>query len=169
VSDVRFLFEEYHDLLYRYLVRQCGDGDVAADIAQETFIRWVQDPPEDHNPKGWLFAVATNLLRDRARVRSRRLELLRENDGLQPIGDAPPDPADLAEAGLEVADARAALAELSERDRTVLLLYHEGFSHKEIAEAIGTKTHSVGTLIIRATKKFAAHLTPRRTAPSARE
>jgi RNA polymerase sigma-70 factor (ECF subfamily) len=51
-----------------------------------------------------------------------------------------------------------ALAGLPERDRTLLLMREEGFSHREIAEAVGTTTGSVGTMIARALDKLAAEL-----------
>jgi DNA-directed RNA polymerase specialized sigma24 family protein len=53
---------------------------------------------------------------------------------------------------------RRALAALSERDRTALLMREEGFSHEEIAAAVGTTTKSVGTVVARALRKLAAEL-----------
>lgn len=47
---------------------------------------------------------------------------------------------------------------LSERDRTVLLMREEGFRHREIADAVGTTTKSVGTMIARALEKLAGEL-----------
>ena len=40
----------------------------------------------------------------------------------------------------------------------MLLMREEGFSHREIAEAVGTTTGSVGTMIARALDKLAARL-----------
>jgi DNA-directed RNA polymerase specialized sigma24 family protein len=48
-----------------------------------------------------------------------------------------------------------ALDALSDKERTAVLMREEGFSHKEIADAVGTTTGSVGTLIARALLKFA--------------
>jgi DNA-directed RNA polymerase specialized sigma24 family protein len=47
---------------------------------------------------------------------------------------------------------------LGEKERTVLLMREEGFSHREIADAVGTTTGSVGTMIARALDKLAAEL-----------
>jgi DNA-directed RNA polymerase specialized sigma24 family protein len=47
---------------------------------------------------------------------------------------------------------------LGEKERTVLLMREEGFSHREIADAVGTTTGSVGTMIVRALDKLAAEL-----------
>jgi len=53
---------------------------------------------------------------------------------------------------------RAALDALTEKERTVLLMREEGFAHREIAEAVGTTTGSVGTMIARALDKLAERL-----------
>lgn len=37
----------------------------------------------------------------------------------------------------------------------MLLMQQEGFSHREIAEAVGTTEKSVGTMLARALKRFA--------------
>jgi RNA polymerase sigma factor (sigma-70 family) len=49
---------------------------------------------------------------------------------------------------------RRALAGLDTRDRTLLLLRQEGFSYRELAEAVGVKATSVGTLLARARRRF---------------
>jgi RNA polymerase sigma-70 factor (ECF subfamily) len=54
----------------------------------------------------------------------------------------------------------AALSQLPARDRTILLMREEGFTHAEIATAVGTTPKSVGTLVARALAKLAALLAP---------
>ncbi|MFW6079762.1 MAG: sigma-70 family RNA polymerase sigma factor [Gemmatimonadota bacterium] len=157
-DDVARLFAEHHPSLYRYLYRLTGDADAAADAAQEAFTRMVADPPANEMPRAWLFKVATNLVRDRARVRRRRRELLEDRPDRAPVGDPPPDP----ETALMREDARArvrrALDALDDKERTVLLMREEGFRHREIAAAVGTTTGSVGTMIARALDKLARRL-----------
>jgi RNA polymerase sigma factor (sigma-70 family) len=46
---------------------------------------------------------------------------------------------------------RRALTTLSIRDQRLLILRHEGFSYREIAEALDIALSSVGTLLARAT------------------
>ena len=63
----------------RYLTRRLGDRDWAEEVAQETFVRALRQE-RLVNERAWLFAVATNLVRDEARKdvrRRRRLTLLR--------------------------------------------------------------------------------------------
>ncbi len=102
--------------------------------------------------------MATNLVRTWANRRTRRLRLLEGAGARVPAADAPPDPADALESERLRAAVRAALDELPERERTILLMREEGFAHREIAEAVGTTTGSVGTLIARALDRLARQL-----------
>jgi len=152
-------FTRYHGDLVRYLTRLCGDSDTASDAAQEAFIRLAERPPRDENVRAWLFQVGTNLVRDGSRVRTRRLELIRETPRETLTGHQPRRPDDAAEAEERRRLVRTALDRLSERDRTVLLLREEGFTHREIAEAVDSTTKSIGTIIARALKKLANEIT----------
>ena len=149
------LYREHGESLLRYLIRMCGDTDLAADVVQDTFLRLVERPPRSHeHVRAWLFQVATNRLRDLRRKETRRDGLLHEGVGRGALADPPRTP----DRDLEQSEARrtvrAALGSLSDRDRQILLMREEGFAHREIAEAVGTTTGSVGTLIARALDKL---------------
>lgn len=157
--EVESLYDAHRLALVRYLARHCGDPDLAEDAAQEAFVRLAERPPtRDENLRAWLFTVATRIAIDEARARRRRGDLLEGAPDRVPVGDAP-DPPDEALARAEARRrVRVALDRLDERERTILLLREEGFAHREIAEAVGTTTGSVGTMIARALRKLAAHL-----------
>lgn len=149
--DYEEVFDRHYAALFRYLHRLTGDADVADDLAQEAFIRLLEKDVTDEGIRSWLFTVARNLVRDRSRVRSRREELLDQYD----TGPSRPRrPDETAERKERVEAVRAALDELSERDRTMLLLREEGFKYSEIAEVVGVKPSSVGTLLARALRRF---------------
>jgi RNA polymerase sigma-70 factor (ECF subfamily) len=156
--DTARLYDEHHASLYRYLVRLTGDADLADDAAQETFARLVARPPRDENPRAWLFTVATNLVRGWSNRRKRRNQLIQAGAARMPSADQPRDPAAAAEAAQIRTLVRKALAALSDRERTILLMREEGFAHREIAAVVGTTTGSVGTMIARAMDKLAEHL-----------
>ena len=156
--DAAQLYAEHHPALYRYLVRLTGDADLAADAAQETFTRLLERPPRDDHPRAWLFTVATNVVRAWSNRRRRRGELLDANAERAAVSDAPLAPDAEAEQNETKRLVRAALDTLSEKERTVLLMREEGFSHREIAGAVGTTTGSVGTMIARALDKLAEKL-----------
>jgi RNA polymerase sigma-70 factor (ECF subfamily) len=152
VTDVESLFRQYHAPLVRYLSRRLGDPDWAEEVAQETFVRALRQSALK-NERAWIFAVATNLVRDDARKASRQrrhLELL-SAEAKAESGDAPPDELVRAE---ERAAARKALEMLSEKDREALLMKEEGLDYHEIAEALGLSVASVGTTLSRARRRL---------------
>jgi RNA polymerase sigma-70 factor (ECF subfamily) len=152
------LFENHHDALYRYLVRLCGDPDMAADGAQEAFVRLLDHPAAARIERAWLFKVGTNYVLERRRTAARRGRLLGGRAD-RTMADAPRDP----HAGVEADERRrvvtAALARLSDKERVAILMREEGFSHREIAEAVGTTTGSVGTLLARTLERLARETT----------
>jgi RNA polymerase sigma-70 factor, ECF subfamily len=157
--DVARLFGDHYQSLYRYLVRLSGDADLAADAVQEAFLRLVERPPPLAGAeRAWLFRVATNALLESSRTRSRRARLLEATPARVPVGDPPGNPHELVEADERRRLVSDALTSLSEKERTALLMREEGFSHREIAEAVGTTTASVGTLIARALDRLAGSL-----------
>lgn len=144
------LYHQYHESLVRMLTRRTGDRDRAEDLAQETFARAVAAPP--NNPRPWLFAVALNLVREDGRKfvrQGRRLQLLKaETVSTAPAAD------EEFERRQNVADVRAALATLSDRDREALLLKAEGFNYREIADTLDLAKGAVGTTLARARRRL---------------
>jgi RNA polymerase sigma factor (sigma-70 family) len=74
--DFDAVFAKLYPSLFRYLQRLTGDDDVAEDIAQESFVRLLRQPLPEAEVRPWLFTVAMNLVRDRARKNERRQRLL---------------------------------------------------------------------------------------------
>jgi RNA polymerase sigma-70 factor (ECF subfamily) len=151
---VAALYQAHFASLFRYLDRLTGDPDLAKDLAQDTFVRLHRRGALPDDPRAWLAAVATNLLRDHQRQARRRAELVVEYAG----DAAPPSERPAADAAIMVHEAqsqvRAALDALPERDRMLLLLRHEGYSYRELAHAANVAEGSVGTLLVRATRLF---------------
>lgn len=155
------VFAQVRPDLLRYLSRYTGDADLAEDVVQETWLRLHEHPPADAGSlRGWFFTVATNLARDAARTDRRRERLTRTRQTDVPRPAPEPDPGRTTERAELRARVRAALDTLSEKERTTLLMREEGFTHREIAAAVGTTTKSVGTLIARALGKMAHRLDP---------
>jgi RNA polymerase sigma-70 factor, ECF subfamily len=152
-DDVERLFRTYNTPLVRYLTRRLGDRDWAEEVAQETFLRALRQDRID-NERAWLFAVATNLVRDEARKDARRrrhLALLAEQEKAAEAVE--PEPTSL-ERAQEAAMARRAVDALAERDRLALLMREEGLSYDEIAVALDLSPGSVGTTLSRARRRL---------------
>ena len=149
------LFLAHYQGVYRALYRVVGSHQEAEDLAQETFVRLYRHhfaPGRQHNLRAWLYRVATNLAYNalRSQGRQERREQTAQVDRLSS------DPAVIALRWDEQATVRQALARLPERQAKLLLLRHSGLSYRELAEALEVAPGSVGTLLARAQKAFAA-------------
>jgi RNA polymerase sigma factor (sigma-70 family) len=147
------LFEGYFPRLYRYLDRLSGEPELAADLAQEAFVRLYTRGALPDAPEAWLVSVAMNLFRNDRSTSARRRRLLTVARAEGALADAPPSPDRLAltDEGDRV---RAALQRLSVRERQMLLLHAEGYSYREIALALELHEGSIGTLLARAKRAF---------------
>jgi RNA polymerase sigma factor (sigma-70 family) len=148
------LFESHFRRLYRYLDRLSGEPDLAADIAQEACIRLYQRGALPDSLDAWLISVSMNLYRNVRSNRSRRSRLLGVSRGENVLSDPPPaaDQRMLDEESRS--RVRAALDDMPERDRSLLLLRAEGYAYKDIAAALDLRETSIGTLLARAREAF---------------
>jgi RNA polymerase sigma factor (sigma-70 family) len=127
------------------------DADQAEDIAQEAFVRLLDERPD--NPEAWLFTVAGNLAKNAVRGEIRQTKRLTLIAGGEP--DRVASGADRMTLQHETArQVGSALDTLSERDRTLLLLHHDGVAYKDLAAVIGVKASSVAPLLARARRRF---------------
>ena len=152
-DELERLFRTYHAPLVRYLTRRLSDRDWAEEVAQEVFLRALRQDSLT-SERSWLFAVATNLVRDEARrtARQRRhLQVLAEQER-ETVVEMPPTTAERAH---EQAMARQALESLAEKDRLALLMREEGLNYEEIAGALELSVGSVGTTLARARRRLA--------------
>ena len=150
--DFDALYQRVHPSLFRYLDRLTGDADAAEDVAQEAFVRLLNRPDlGEEAARLWLFTVATNLVRDRGRASARRQRLLSAVPVTPSYAPLPDEEMERAE---RIQAVRAALDQLPERDRQMLLMREEGFKYSEIAQSVDVAPGSVGTLVARALKRF---------------
>src|SRR5438128_1910750 len=72
------LMERHGPKLFNYLTRSLQNEDDAADAAQETFVRVYQNRAKfdlRQRFSTWLYTIATNLIKDRCRYRTRHPQL----------------------------------------------------------------------------------------------
>lgn len=145
------LMNRWQAPLRAFLYRSIQDEAASLDLAQETFIRVYRNARRfrpDSRFSTWLFAIALNLVRDRARqLRRRPTEPL---DPTREIAD-PNAPSISAERDERTAAVRAAIAELPEDLRTAVVLFeYDELSHAEIAEIVHASPKAVETRLYRA-------------------
>ncbi len=150
------LFQRYRQRLFAFLVRRCGDRPAAEDLCQETWIRvvrarWRFDPRRRFST--WLFQIANNLARDRARraaVDTRKRKALAAQTAAERTTPEPVAEPDLARGE---SDLRRRLAELPDPLREVLVLrYYHDLSEREIAEIAGVPRGTVKSRLHAAVK-----------------
>lgn len=143
-------FDLYYDRLFGHVARLVQDAHLAEDLTHEVFLRLNKvldrlDPGRD--PAGWLFTVATNVVRDHWRSRSHRstqrsTELTPEHhEVIASDREHPEDEMTRAQDQLLV---QRALADLAVADREVILLRdYEQLDTAAIAEALGIQQDAV--------------------------
>ncbi|HET6796523.1 MAG TPA: sigma-70 family RNA polymerase sigma factor [Gemmatimonadales bacterium] len=147
------LFPTQFPRLFRFLDRLSGDPDLAADLAQEAFVRLNRRGEMPDSPELWLVTVALNLFRNERSTRARRTRLLTEARAESVLAD--PAPLASQRQGFDSpARVRMALDHLPDRDQRLLLLRAEGYSYREIATALDLNQSSIGTLLARAKRAF---------------
>lgn len=137
---------EHKDRVHSYARWLLRDSEDASDVAQECLVRlWRHRERVLPGPacRNWLLRAAHNLCVDRLRRRAKHLEV-RQDDSLPEPVDGRPDPLRVAQSGEVAKRLEAALLELSERDRAIVLLREvEGLPYEEIASTLGL---NLGTL-----------------------
>ncbi|WP_026073712.1 RNA polymerase sigma factor SigX [Acetivibrio cellulolyticus] len=151
-EDFNTSYEKYYAVVFRHCAYLTGDVQSAEDIAQETFIKLYNSPPDHGNTGAWLSKVATNLaynyIRDQKTRRSKE-PVAEEHDENNVISIE-----EIAIKDSEVRLTRKILNLLNHRDRLCLLLKFSGYKYNEIAEIAGIEKVSVGKILSRAQEKF---------------
>lgn len=148
------IFLEHYAPLVRLLSKLLGSVVEAEDIAQETFWRLYRHPlpaGREHNLPGWLIRVGIRLGYNALRERTRREKRQEAWRSLRSTAENPEAEALAEEMRREV---QQALARMPFRQAQILFLRHQGCTYAELAEIVGVKESSVGTLLARAERTF---------------
>lgn len=149
--EIRTLYEAEVPKLMRFFQRRTGYAEDAADLAQDTFLRFVRVTPGTtiQTPQAYLRRIAGNLLRDRAVRASTRLERLQVplDESFQNVSDD--DPHRTLEGQQQLAHYREVLLKLKPKTLEIFLLHRlDGLTYKEIGARLsmsegGVKRHMV--------------------------
>jgi RNA polymerase sigma-70 factor (ECF subfamily) len=149
------VFEQYHRAVYEYLARSVGRDladEYAGDVFVAAFAARARYDPDLGSVRGWLFGIAANIRRTRARSAGRGRRAWNRVGGER----------EAQEGGFEVLEERLDygqrlawvtrfLRELSDTDRDVLVLYAwNELTYPEIAQALGIEVGTVRSRLARA-------------------
>jgi RNA polymerase sigma-70 factor (ECF subfamily) len=162
------LVARHYRAIYNMIYRMLGNSEDAADLTQEAFVRIYTRLDTFHLDRSllaWARTIASNLSIDFLRRRGtpavsldERIEAGEQHADLGP-GVSPEDQLEMAEDSRRVL---AAVQQLPERQRAVLVLRHiEGLKLEEIAETLRMPLGTVKTMLFRgreAVRKMAGEL-----------
>ena len=153
--DFEEVYEEQADFVYSLSRRLSRGNSDAEDLFQEVFLRVHRFLPkfQGGSVRGWLrrIVVNTNASMKRGK-KNQNLAHLDETPGWKDsIADSAETPAELAERASTRQGLEAALAELSEDFRTILILREvEDLDYSEIAEVLNVPVGTVRSRLARA-------------------
>lgn len=147
----RVLYRRHAPSLWPFALRLCrGREDDAEDVMQETWLRAARSIDGfrwDASLRTWLFGIAANVRRERARSRARRER--RETAAAMTVDDSTDPGVDLASVD-RVALVRA-IDRLPEGQREALVLHDvHGYTHEEIGGMVGIEAGSSRARVSRA-------------------
>jgi len=151
MADIESLYQRYASDVRRFALYLCGDAVMADEITSDTFVRaWMaRDRIRQPTVKSYLFTIARNAHTDLLRRGAKHTEL-HEN-----MPDTRVSTQTQMEQSAEVSAVLAALQELPEVDRTVLLMRAlDEMPYEEIAATLGIPVVTAKVKVHRARLKL---------------
>lgn len=155
VGEVTSLYRELREPLLRYLVCLGLSKDEAQDVVQDTFLslhRHLTAGGPQNNIRGWVFRVAHNQARNRQGSYHRRFAEPLDPQFELMVDETTPERVVLEKEKFQ--RLTKAIAALTDSERECLLLRAAGLRYREIGEALGIPTSTVGDTVERAIKKL---------------
>ena len=153
-QDIKALVDTHQNGLIRYAYRLLRSRELAQDVVQDAFLRYLRKPLDYGEPRqrvAWLYKVTHNLCIDLVKRESRRGEIYNRLE-LPTVAKLPVMEIFASERWERL---ERLLEGLSDNQRSVVLLFfEEGLSYKEISEVTGLSMSNVGMLLHRALKKL---------------
>lgn len=156
----RLFYDRTARPVWAYLARITGDRQLADDLLQETYYRFLRSRAvldDEAHRRNYLFRIATNLAHDARRRAPMKAVAL--DEGFERNHARPQTEDDATGRAVRQLDLARAMRQLKPRERSLLwLAYALGSSHHEIAQTLGLKTGSIKLLLFRARRRLSAFL-----------
>lgn len=156
------LVQRHWAALYRYTHRMTGDGALAEDALQDTFVTVMEHAGSfrgDGSARAWLYALARNALRRRSRRRVGEPSAADMTEDVESLGASAGfgEVSSWERALADREEIERALQQLSDDDREVLAIVDaEGLSIEEAASSLGVSEAALKSRLHRARLRFMA-------------
>ena len=144
-SEFEKTYHSYYPKLFRIATKMLKASEDAKDVVQDVFTAYyfaMNNEKVIRDTKNWLVRSTINKGIDYKRKTARTITME------SPLTDTNESPHD------EASDILNAIDLLSEKEQTLVVLYSEGYSYKEIAEITGRNYHSIGKTLSRIMDKI---------------
>ena len=138
----------YYPKLFRMATKMLQDSEGAKDVVQDVFTAYyfaMNNEKVIRDTKNWLIRSTINKGIDYKRKTARTVTMENPPETIESPQDEAPDILN-------------AIAHLNEKEQTLVVLYSEGYSYKEIAEMTGRNYHSIGKTLSRILDKIKKHV-----------
>ena len=148
-SEFEITYRSNYQLLFRIATKMLRDTDAARDVVHDVFMAYyfvLDDKKVIKDAKNWLIRCTINkgvdFLRKNKKIVSDET-VAKENITSQNIDNQ-----------LDVISISSLISKLDPKEQSLVVLYSEGYSYKEIAEITGINFNSVGKTLSRILKKL---------------
>lgn len=144
LEEYNIAVDQYADNLYRFILKNCRNMELAQDIVQDSFEKmWMKmDQVDGEKARSYLFTTGYHTM----------LDLLKRDQRNTEMNNATENSLNHTEQYSDVGEVlRDALERLPENQRSVIMLRdYEGYSYEEIGEITGLSESQVKVYIYRA-------------------
>lgn len=151
------LYLQYYSPVYTLIRKLLGDNALSADLTQDVFMVLYQELAKNKTiqyPKTWLYKVAVNKSVNYINRKRIQFTINEQSETILQVPENIPDFDMVTKKNI----LDKALNKLRQDERTVIILYSEGLTYKEIAEISNVPFNSIGKMISRTLEKLKQQL-----------
>ena len=148
-SEFEITYRSNYHRLFRIAAKMLCDTDAARDIIHDVFMAYyfvLNDKKVIKDTKNWLIRCTINKGVDFLRKNKKIVSdgnIVKENNAIQSIDNQ-----------LDLISISNLISKLDGKDQSLVVLYSEGYSYKEIAEITNINFNSVGKTLSRILEKL---------------
>ena len=145
-EELELAFKAHAGALHSFFYRHLKNSETAAELAQETYLRVLRQPPREPvlNARGFIFRIARNLIIDHARSRETRDQHDVGMAYLYEVTGESPELFDVVAARRDMEALADALKRLPTQCQQIFLLCRlQGLPHKQVARELGVSVSTV--------------------------